>query len=214
MKLRRTWPAICIWAVFLLFDIVMVASLCFFLGLFPSDKAIYYSGGVALLSALVMSVVTVLLSKLSDAIGFKALGEKTFFNVLYSCLIVLIIAASFYYRVEILSSTAGDIGGKYSLYENAMIGGQNVTAEYDLLSILYSAILKGILIFTGNIISVPFFFQIACFTLFMICSYFTVKKLLGRAAAFVFMAYVAFMPVFTTSFTGLTLSTDLELNSW
>ncbi len=208
MKLRRTWPAICIWAVFLLFDIVMVASLCFFLGLFPSDKAIYYSGGVALLSALVMSVVTVLLSKLSDAIGFKALGEKTFFNVLYSCLIVLIIAASFYYRVEILSSTAGDIGGKYSLYENAMIGGQNVTAEYDLLSILYSAILKGILIFTGNIISVPFFFQIACFTLFMICSYFTVKKLLGRAAAFVFTAYVAFMPIFTTSFTGLTLSTD------
>jgi len=208
MKLRRTWPAICIWAVFLLFDIVMVASLCFFLGLFPSDKAIYYSGVVALLSALVMSVVTVLLSKVSDAIGFKALGEKTFFNVLYSCLIVLIIAASFYYRVEILSSTAGDIGGKYSLYENAMIGGQNVTAEYDLLSILYSAILKGILIFTGNIISVPFFFQIACFTLFMICSYFTVKKLLGRAAAFVFTAYVAFMPVFTTSFTGLTLSTD------
>lgn len=208
MKLRRTWPAICIWGVFLLFDIVMVASLCFFLGLFPSDKAIYYSGGIALLSALVMSVVTILLSKLSDAIGFKALGEKTFFNVLYSCLIVLIIGASVYYRVEILSSTTGDIGGKYSLYENAMIGGQNVTAEYDLLSILYSAILRGILLFTGNIISVPFFFQIACFTLFMICSYFTVKKLLGRAAAFVFTTYVAFMPIFTTSFTGLTLSTD------
>lgn len=208
MKLRRTWPAICIWGVFLLFDIVMVASLCFFLGLFPSDKALYYSGGIALLSALVMSVVTILLSKLSDAIGFKALGEKTFFNVLYSCLIVLIIGASVYYRVEILSSTAGDIGGKYSLYENAMIGGQNVTAEYDLLSILYSTILRGILLFTGNIISVPFFFQIACFTLFMICSYFTVKKLLGRAAAFVYTTYVAFMPIFTTSFTGLTLSTD------
>ncbi|MBP3274990.1 MAG: hypothetical protein J6L93_08320 [Butyrivibrio sp.] len=153
-------------------------------------------------------MVTILLSRLSDAIGFKALGEKTFFNVLYSCLIVLIIGASVYYRVEILSSTAGDIGGKYSLYENAMIGGQNVTAEYDLLSILYSTILRGILLFTGNIISVPFFFQIACFTLFMICSYFTVKKLLGRAAAFVYTAYVAFMPIFTTSFTGLTLSTD------
>ncbi len=208
MKLRRTWPAICIWGVFLLFDIVMVASLCFFLGLFPSDKALYYSGGIALLSALVMSVVTILLSRLSDAIGFKALGEKTFFNVLYSCLIVLIIGASVYYRVEILSSTAGDIGGKYSLYENAMIGGQNVTEEYDLLSILYSTILRGILLFTGNIISVPFFFQIACFTLFMICSYFTVKKLLGRAAAFVYTTYVAFMPIFTTSFTGLTLSTD------
>ncbi|MBP3279624.1 MAG: hypothetical protein J6M44_11775, partial [Butyrivibrio sp.] len=153
-------------------------------------------------------MVTILLSRLSDAIGFKALGEKTFFNVLYSCLIVLIIGASVYYRVEILSSTAGDIGGKYSLYENAMIGGQNVTAEYDLLSILYSTILRGILLFTGNIISVPFFFQIACFTLFMICSYFTVKKLLGRAAAFVYTTYVAFMPIFTTSFTGLTLSTD------
>ncbi len=208
MKLRRTWPAICIWAVFLLFDIVMVASLCFFLGLFPSDKALYYSGGIAILSALVMSVVTLLLSKLSDTINFKELGDKTFFNILYSALIVLIIAGGVYYRVEILSSTAGDIGGKYSLYENAMVGGQNVTAEYDLLSILYSAVLKGILFFTGNIISVPFFFQIACFTIFMIFSYFTVKKLLGRAAAFVYTAYVAFMPIFTTSFTGLTLSTD------
>ncbi|RKM56016.1 hypothetical protein D6855_15410 [Butyrivibrio sp. CB08] len=208
MKLRRKWPAICIWAVFLLFDIVMVASLCFFLGLFPSDKALYYSGGIALLSALIMSVVTLLLSKLSDTIDFKGLGEKTFFNILYSILIVLLIAGGVYYRIEILSSATGDIIGKYSLYENAMIGGQNVTAEYDLLSILYSTILKGILFFTGNIISVPFFFQIACFTIFMIFSYFTVKKLLGRAAAFVYTAYVAFMPIFTISFTGLSLSTD------
>ena len=208
MKLRRTMPAICIWAIFLLFDIVMVASLCFFLGLFPSDKALIYSGGIAVLSAIAMSVVTLLLSKISDMIDFRSLGEKTFFKVIYSIIIVLIIAFGVYYRVEILSLTPGDIGGKYSLYENAMIGGQNVSQEYDLLSIVYSTILRGILFFTGNIISVPFFYQIACFTIFMICGHFTVKKLLGMAASFVFTSYVAFMPIFTTSFTGLTLSTD------
>ena len=189
MKLRRTWPAICIWAVFLIFDIVMVASLCFFLGLFPSDKALIYSSVLTVLSILIMSVLTILLGRISDKID-------------------IIIAAGVCYRGDIMADSAGDIIGKYSLYENAMVGSRNITPESDLLSIVYSTILKGILFFTGNFISVPFFFQIACFTIFMICGFFTVKKLLGAAASLVFTAYVAFMPVFTYKFTGLELSTD------
>ncbi len=89
-----------------------------------------------------------------------------------------------------------------------MVGGTAMTPEFDLLSLVYSAVLKAILFFTGNIVTVPFVFQIACFTIFMICGFFTVKKLLGTAASLVFTAYVAFMPVFTYKFTGLLLSTD------
>ncbi len=208
MKLRRTWPAIGIWAIFLIFDIVMVTSLGFFLGLFPSDRALIYSGVLAGLSILVMSVITFLLGKLSDRLQVAGLKEKVVFRIIYSCLAVLIIAAGVYYRVEILSGCSGDVIGKYSLYENAMVGNSAPTEEYDLLSIVYSAVLKAILFFTGNIISVPFLFQIACFTIFMICGFFTVKKLLGPAASIVFTSYVAFMPVFTYKFTGLELSTD------
>jgi hypothetical protein len=155
-----------------------------------------------------MSVITLLLGKLSDRLDIVSTKETVAFKIMYSVLIVLIIAAGVYYRMDILSKSTGDIVGKYSLYENAMIGGTNKVPEHDLLSIIYSTILEAILFFTGNIVSVPFVFQIVCFTIFMVCGFFTVKKLLGMAASVVFTAYVAFMPVFTYKFTGLMLSTD------
>ncbi len=208
MKLRRSLPAICIWFVFVLFDIVMVASCSYFSGLFPSDNLLVYSCVFTALSILAMSVLTFALGRLSDNLMVHDFVDKAAFKVFYALAAVLIIVGGVYYRLELLAHSAGEIVGKYSLYENAMVGGKNLTPEYDLLSIVYSGILKIILIFTGNIISVAFFFQIACFTIFMICGFFTVKMLLGRTAALVFTAYVAFVPIFTTAFTGLELSTD------
>ena len=208
MKLKRAWPAICIWVVFVLFDIVMVASSSFFSGLFPSENLLVYVGVFTVLSILGMSILTYVMGKVSDSLMAHNFKENVAFKIVYGVLATLIIVGGIWYRLEIISSCSGDITGKYSLYENAMVGSQNITPEYDLLSIVYSAILKFIMFFTGNIIAVPFFFQIACFTIFMICCFFTVKRLLGMSAAIVFTAYVAFMPVFTNAFTGLELSTD------
>lgn len=208
MRLRRAWPAIGIWAVFLIFNIVMVASYSFFSGLFPSENALIYSGVFTALSIFLMSLITILLGRACERADLIKVTSGTLFKAMYSCLIVVIIAAGVWYRIDILAAQTGDVIGKYSLYENAMVGGVNITPEYDLLSILYSKILNLILFFTGNFISVPFFFQIACFAVFMICSYFTVKLLLGRTAAFIYISYICFMPVFTYKFTGLLLSTD------
>ncbi len=208
MKLRRTLPAICIWVVFVLFDIVMVASSSYFSGLFPSENLLVYVGIFTALSILAMGVLTFALGRLSDHLMVHDFVNRIGFRTFYDIVIALIIVAGVWYRLELLGNTSGDITGKFSLYENAMVGGTNLTPEYDLLSIIYSGVLKFILFFTGNIISVPFFFQIACFTIFMILGFFTVRILLGKSAALVFTAYVAFMPVFTTAFTGLTLSTD------
>ncbi len=208
MKLRRAWPAICIWVIFLIFDIVMVASYSYFSGLFPAKNLLYYAIGFTVISIFVMSLLTFYLGRFCDKLDVRLLLQKKAVKIIYPILVVLIVVGGIWYRAELLASATGDIIGKRSLYENAMIGGTSITREYDLLSIVYSCLLKVILIFTGNIISVSFFFQIACFTVFLICGYFTVKKLLGIAAAFVFTAYAAFMPVFTTAFTGLELSTD------
>ena len=208
MKLKRAWPAICIWVVFVLFDIVMVASCCFFSGLFPSGNTILDSGIFTVVSMLAVSILTVVLGKVSDNLMAHEFKDNVAFKILYAILAALILMGGVWYRLEILSNCTGDITGKYSLYENAMIGNSNPVQEYDLLSIVYSAILKVILIFTGNIITVPFIFQIACFTIFMICCFFTVKSLLGMSAAVVTAAYLAFVPVFTNAFTGLELSTD------
>ncbi len=208
MKLRRAWPAICIWVVFMIFDIVMVASYSYFSGLFPSKDLLTYSLFFSAISILVMTVLTFITGNVCDFIKVKEFKNRTFVKFLYPILIALLMVGGIWYRIELLASNAGDITGKYSLYENAMVGGKNLTQEYDLLSIVYSGLLKGVLVFTGNIISVPFYFQIACFAVFMICGFFTVKLLLGMGAGFVFTAYVAFMPVFTPIFTGLELSTD------
>ena len=206
MKLRRAWPAVGIWVIFLIFEFVMVASSGFFLGLFPNENKLIYSIVFAVLSILLMSVIVIFAGRCSDSMKANLWPSKLPFKIGYQITIALILIGAVWYRIELLANTSKEITGKMSLYENAMVGGTPV-AEYDLLSIVYSTILKGILFFTGNIITVPFFFQIVCFTIFMICGFFTVQKLLGYAAALVFTAYVGFMPVFTPAFTGPELST-------
>ena len=206
MKLRRAWPAVGIWVIFLIFEFAMVASSGFFLGLFPNENKLIYSIVFAVLSILFMSVIVIFAGRCSDSMKANLWPSKLPFKIGYQITIALILIGAVWYRIELLANTSKEITGKMSLYENAMVGGTPV-AEYDLLSIVYSTILKGILFFTGNIITVPFFFQIVCFTIFMICGFFTVQKLLGYAAALVFTAYVGFMPVFTPAFTGAELST-------
>ncbi|WP_026520361.1 hypothetical protein [Butyrivibrio sp. FCS006] len=206
MKLRRAWPAVGIWVIFLIFEFAMVASSGFFLGLFPNENKLIYSIVFAVLSILLMSVIVIFAGRCSDSMKANLWPSKLPFKIGYQITIALILIGAVWYRIELLGNTSKEITGKMSLYENAMVGGTPV-AEYDLLSIVYSTILKGILFFTGNIITVPFFFQIVCFTIFMICGFFTVQKLLGYAAALVFTAYVGFMPVFTPAFTGPELST-------
>ena len=206
MKLRRAWPAVGIWVIFLIFEFVMVASSGFFLGLFPNENKLIYSIVFAVLSILLMSVIVIFAGRCSDSMKANLWPSKLPFKIGYQITIALILIGAVWYRIELLAHTSKEITGKMSLYENAMVGGTPV-AEYDLLSIVYSTILKGILFFTGNIITVPFFFQIVCFTIFMICGFFTVQKLLGYAAALAFTAYVGFMPVFTPAFTGPELST-------
>ncbi|WP_026522650.1 hypothetical protein [Butyrivibrio sp. VCB2001] len=206
MKLRRAWPAVGIWVIFLIFEFAMVASSGFFLGLFPNENKLIYSIVFAVLSILLMSVIVIFAGRCSDSMKADLWPSKLPFKIGYQITIALILIGAVWYRIELLAHTSKEITGKMSLYENAMVGGTPV-AEYDLLSIVYSTILKGILFFTGNIITIPFFFQIVCFTIFMICGFFTVQKLLGYAAALVFTAYVGFMPVFTPAFTGPELST-------
>ena len=207
MKLRRAWPAVGIWVIFLIFEFVMVASSGFFLGLFPSENNLIYSIVFTVLSILLMSVIVIFAGRFSDSLKACTWTSRMPFTIGYQIVIACILIGAFWYRMELLAHTSQEITGKMSLYENAMVGGTPV-AEYDLLSIVYSGILKGLLLFTGNIITVPFIFQIACFLIFMVCGFFTVQKLLGYAAALIFTAYVAFMPVFTPAFTGAELSTD------
>ncbi|MCR5671460.1 MAG: hypothetical protein K6G10_10680 [Butyrivibrio sp.] len=209
MKLKRTWPGICIWVIFIVFDVVMVASSSYFSGLFSNESDLMYSVILTALSVLLVNIAVFALGKFCDHIRLSEKSETNAAKAINMILIFAMMFAAVAVRLKLMTEAVVSPSGKLSLYENAMIGGENISAEYDLLSILYSFILKLVLFFTGNWISVALFFQLFCFAIFMICGYLAVRKLLGMSGGIVFTAYIAFMPIFFNDFKKLIISTDM-----
>ncbi|SFB69258.1 hypothetical protein [Butyrivibrio sp. YAB3001] len=209
MKLKRMWPGICILIVFFIFDVIMVASSSFFSGLFPSDDMLLaYSGIFTVISVLIMSVLTLLMRKICDHLDTRHLSEKIGFRIVYVVILIAILVGGTVYRVFLLSHTTAVPSGKLSLYENAMVGAVTSTVENDLLSIVYSTVLKGILFFTGNNLSVAFFYEIGLFMLFVLLGAIACRLLLGKCASIVFAGFVSFMPIFDEHFVKAVIGTD------
>ena len=199
MKLKRMWPGLCILIVFMLFDVVMVASSSFFSGLFPSsnsDMTLIYSCALAVLGVLIMSGITFLFGRICDHIELQEVSETIGVKVIYALMLIAIFVGGIFYRMDILTRTNAAPTGKLSLFENAQVGSVLATGEYDLFSIVSSCILKFVLFFTGNNIASAFGLQVALFMIFVLLGAATVRLLLGKAAAVVFAAYVSFMPIF------------------
>lgn len=207
MKLKRMWPAVCIWVIFIIFDVIMVASSSFFSGLFPSTDNMTYTIAFTVLGTAVMGVLIFLLGKLSDYMDIKAISQTMAAKILYVIVFAALIVGGIFDRLDVLGTTTKAPSGKLSLYENAVVGG-TPEYEYDLLSVLFSKLLKMVLIFTGNKQLVAFIFSIALFIIFIITAGIAVRLLLGKAASVVFVAYTAFMPVFSDNLYRASLSTD------
>ncbi len=207
MKLKRKWPSVCIWVVFIIFDVIMVASSGYFSGLFPSKDIVAYTFGLTIVGVILMGVLTFLLGKVCDAIYLDDISKTTFCKVIYVLMLITTLIGGVVMRVDALGRTLSTPTGKLSLYENAMVGAP-ASSEYDLLSIAYSKILNIVLLFTGNRITFAFYFQIALFTLFALLGAIVCRLLLGKAASLVFTLYVCFMPLFLDNFVSATICTD------
>ncbi len=208
MKLKRVWTAICIYILFVIFDVTMVASSGFFSGLFPSDNALLYTGAFTALSVVITGVLMFVFGKISDNIDTTELSNAPFSKLIYVLLLITVLFGSVVYRNDVLSLTTAAPGGKLSLYENAKVGTFSMAVEQDLLSILYSKLLNMVLIFTGNRITFALFFQLALFVVFIFCCAIVARLLLGKAASIVVAAYLAFMPVFSDGLKNVKIETD------
>ena len=91
MKLRRAWPAVGIWVIFLIFEFAMVASSGFFLGLFPNENNLIYSIVFAVLSILLMSVIVIFAGRCSDSMTADLWPSKLPFKIGYQITIALIL---------------------------------------------------------------------------------------------------------------------------
>ena len=207
MKLKRMWPAVCIWAVFIIFDVIMVASSSFFSGLFPSTNKLIYAVIFTIISTALIGILTYMCGKICDYFRLTDQAETVRAKILYLVLTILVIVGGIVDRVGVLKNTTYDPSGKLSLYSNAMIGVMP-SEEYDLLSVIYSALLKIVLIFTGNKQIVAFYFSIALFTAFIICGTIVTAMLLGKGASLTFAAFTSFMPVFSDKLYKNMLTTD------
>ena len=207
MKLKRMWPSVCIWVVFIIFDVIMVASSGFFSGLFPSDNLIPYTVAITIVGVLVMGLFTFLIGRMADVLYADEMGKSVTGKSLHAVAMTATIIAGAFYRFDILGRLTAVPKGKLSLYENAMVGA-DASAEYDLLSILYSKLLNLLLHFTGNKMLFAYYFQIVLFMLFVAAAAEAVRMLLGKAASLCFALYASFMPVFLDSLLSATISTD------
>ena len=148
MKLKRMWPGLCILMVFILFDVVMVASSSFFSGLFPSgDMTLIYSCIFTALGVLIMSVLTFLCGRICDHIELQELSESIGVKVIYTLMLIAIFIGGIFFSIYVLSRSTAAPTGKISLFENAQVGSVLASGEYDLLSLVYSSVLKVVLFF-------------------------------------------------------------------
>ncbi len=209
MKLKRMWPGLCILIVFMIFDVIMVASSSFFSGLFPySDTKLTYSIALTVLGVLIMSVLTFLLGRICDHIELESLAHSIGVRVIYALMLIAVFIGGIFYRLYILGQTTAEPTGKLSLFENAQVGAKAAGTEYDLLSIVYTDILRFIMYFTGNKITTAYGLQIAFFMIFVILGTITCKVLLGKAGSVIFASYVSFMPIFTENLQKAVIGTD------
>ncbi len=207
MKLKRMWPSVCIWVVFIIFDVIMVASSGFFSGLFPSANIIPYTCAITIVGVLVMGLFTFLFGKASDVVYAGEISRTVTANILYMITLFATITGGIFLRIDTMIKTLGEPKGKLSLYENAMVGATK-SSEYDLLSIIYSKLLNLLLVFTGNRNVFALYFQIVLFMLFVLVGAVVADKLLGMMASLVFALYVSFMPIFLDSVVSATIGTD------
>jgi hypothetical protein len=193
----------------MIFDVIMVASSSFFSGLFPySDTKLTYSIALTVLGVLIMSVLTFLLGRICDHIELESLAHSIGVRVIYALMLIAVFIGGIFYRLYILGQTTAEPTGKLSLFANAQVGAKAAGTEYDLLSIVYTDILRFIMYFTGNKITTAYGLQIAFFMIFVILGTITCKVLLGKAGSVIFASYVSFMPIFTENLQKAVIGTD------
>ncbi len=207
MKLKRMWTSICIFVLFIIFDVVMIVSSSFFSGLFPSDNLVPYTCAVTICGLLVMGLFTFLLGKAADAVYADEMAKTASAKAFHALAITATIIGGAFYRIDIIENSTATAAGRLSLYENAMVG-SSISYEYDFLSLIYSKLLNLVLMFSGNFVIFAFYFQIVLFMLFVLISSEAVRILLGKFASLVYALYVSFMPVFSDSVRQAIISTD------
>ena len=207
MKLKRMWPSVCIWVLFIIFDVIMVASSGFFSGLFPSSNIIPYTCATTIVGVLVMGLFTFLFGRFADVVYADEMAKTAMGKALYAVTMTATIIAGAFYRFDVLARITAEPSGKLSLYQNAMVGA-GASTEYDLLSILYSKLLNIVLHFTGNRIVFAYYFQIVLFMLFVAVGAEAVRMLLGKVPSLCFALYTSFMPVFLDGISSATIGTD------
>ncbi len=208
MKLKHKWPAIIIWVLFVIFDVLMVAGSGYTSGLFPEINTVLYTLTFTVLGIAIMNTLTYFLGNLSDSLELYKASENKACYVIYTVMMIAIVIGAYITRFLCLANSSAEISGQLSLYENAVIGGSNKVPDNGLLSVTFSKILSGILLFTGNRISMAYIFSAVLSCVFIILTAIAVKLLLGKVASIVYAAFVSFMPAFLDSFLKLELTTD------
>lgn len=200
MKLKKTWLGYGIWGIYTIFTIFLIAYAAYGLDLLPADQKIAYTAVFTVLSIAVVGVLALLICKLHDYFFKASDKDDKLRNILFVIISVVIMILALVYRIFIVYGSSATLNGNLYLYESAQIGNDVQISKADLLSFVYSNILRFILGFTGNSDIVVPMFQVSMQMLMLVAMFFAVLLTMGRVAAIAETAYFAFVPVFVNDF--------------
>ncbi|MCH4193046.1 MAG: glycosyltransferase family 39 protein [Butyrivibrio sp.] len=195
MVWRKTWPGYVIWAVYSAFDVSLVVMFSYFSGLFPSENRMAFTAAFTALSLAGVGVIAFMGGKLADYIGGRRTGCGFWVRAGYIILVIFMFSAAAGIRICILKNLQYQISGNVSLYQMAMIGAGPIP-QTDILTFVYTSLIRQILMFTGNIPAAAALCQMIFQLLTAFLLYLAIDISMGRIPAFFTGAYVLFMPFY------------------
>ncbi len=207
MVWRKTWPGYLIWAVYSAFNVLLVVMFSYFSGLFPSENRMAFTAAFTALSLAGVGVIAFMGGKLADHIGEKNLGRYFWIRAGYVIAAVSMFCIAAGVRIYMLEEMHWQVSGNVSLYQTAMIG-SGLIPQSDILTFIYTSVLRQILLFTGNTQAAAAVYQMLLQLLTAFVLYLIVHFSMGKIPALLTGLYALFMP-FYTDHTGVLDTTTL-----
>ncbi|MCR5101803.1 MAG: glycosyltransferase family 39 protein [Butyrivibrio sp.] len=198
MRLKKTWVSYCVWLLYCIFNISLLALSGYFSGLFPSQNRFIFTGAFTLLVSGGIAILTFLCWHLFDYFYQREFSKKPLFRVFDIITVLLTFGGGILYRIYILRQNTAGIDGDTWLYEKSVLTLENNPISHaNILNFIYEHVLRFILTFTGNNEYIACLYQIGLQTVAILLVYFAVRMFNGVAGALCFAIYMEFMPLYT-----------------
>lgn len=197
MRLRKTWMGICVWVIFLVGMIFAIGVTGFVSGLFPSYDRYIVAGGTFVICFVACAIISFIGTRLGDLV-YRIDGIEEWKKPLWlEILIPVATSVITFFTFNSFFGLVSDYSGDMSLYDSAVVAASGQAMKpVGALENAYIMILRTMMGFLGNSLSVVSTLNLFLRILMVLFLYIAIRTGLGMAAAVVFAGASCAIPAF------------------